>query len=743
MYSAPAQKPGEGIITTIAPAGAEARGKTTGARAETGTGAAVVIPYEIDTNLARRVTPALPSSPMNSPSTSEEMEAFLRIPLPIASLTHPYQQPWLSEAVAGNGLPLLDQSRQLPQHQQPYPFSFSAASHQVFESNEPRKPLTSIAGSSRCLWPPDSTFLTMTDEFKERAFQHRQIGPESTTMDHRLLLSASPVLNSQKNHPRSDCFKDANDMLELQPRRKARRVMEGAYFKGMNHQMVETHIRKLIQEAVEDGVGELDLSNLELNDLPSDIRDLNFAIIYNERGSLSLSKNRLKLFLSSNHFTTIPMDVFALLNLSVLSLRNNCIETIPAEIGLLVNLVELSVGGNQLKVIPSQVALLPKLNILTVHPNPFMTQPEPESETTVVTHPPTNQDLLQAFHEGVGADTIGPVAGQETGLSELSQHAIPSLLISPPASPSMYLEEDIDMVSPTSEQDGIDIGSSSFTTMGSISFDADAMDEGVLSQESSFSQGSTLLPSSLVPRPTSAVTVRAEATLAAEAGTMGNEYRNTSVTTDEPARPLPPHKVTRSRFPTLLALAGNALLSYMDVQAKDRPRKDNKMSMDGESGSDNHTGSHDDMHASPCLSSDGHYQHSPLKNKKKYVFKEEKIEMYLTPHLFEDFKRARTINRCAGCQKTFWKPCRTTVVWQDLLGQTRIPIEWKGCGIGGCPGVPASIWSTQGSLPSPSTSQSGAAAAAAAAAAEPTPPILPAALITTAGVPGTSAQPHS
>jgi hypothetical protein len=298
----------------------------------------------------------------------------------------------------------------------------------------------------------------------------------------------------------------------------------------------------------------------------------------------------------------------------------------------------------------------------------------------------------------------------------------------------MYLEEDIDMASPTSEQDGIDIGSSSFTTMGSISFDADTMDEGILSQESSFSQESTLLPSSLVPRPISAATVRAEATLAAEAGTIGNEYRNTSVTADEPARPLPPHKVTRSRFPSLLVLAGNALLSYMNAQVKDRSRKDSKMSMAGENGSDNHTGSHDDMHASPCPPGDGHDQHSPLKNKKKYVFKEEKIEMYLTPHLFDDFKRARTNNRCAGCQKTFWKPCRTTVVWQDLLGQTMIPIEWKGCGIGGCPGVPASIWSTQGSSPSTSLSE---------AAVAPTPSIAPAALTTTAGVPGTSAQPHS
>ncbi|KAG0039768.1 hypothetical protein BGZ82_006790 [Podila clonocystis] len=80
--------------------------------------------------------------------------------------------------------------------------------------------------------------------------------------------------------------------------------------------MVSGHVRKLIQEAVEDGVGELDLSHLDLDDLPAEIKDLNYAIVYNERGSFSLSKNRLKLFLSSNLFSTIPMDVFTLHNLS-------------------------------------------------------------------------------------------------------------------------------------------------------------------------------------------------------------------------------------------------------------------------------------------------------------------------------------------------------------------------------------------------------------------------------------------
>jgi hypothetical protein len=35
--------------------------------------------------------------------------------------------------------------------------------------------------------------------------------------------------------------------------------MDGPYFKERNNRMVAGHVRKLIQEAVEDGVGELDL----------------------------------------------------------------------------------------------------------------------------------------------------------------------------------------------------------------------------------------------------------------------------------------------------------------------------------------------------------------------------------------------------------------------------------------------------------------------------------------------------
>jgi len=121
----------------------------------------------------------------------------------------------------------------------------------------PRKPLTSIAGSSRCLWPPNSTFLTTSSQIKDKASQHRPLESHEKTPEGTL---SATTTGSHKNHSRSDSFKDTGDsMQELQPRRKARRMMDGPYFKERNHLMVASHVQKLIQEAVEDGVGELDL----------------------------------------------------------------------------------------------------------------------------------------------------------------------------------------------------------------------------------------------------------------------------------------------------------------------------------------------------------------------------------------------------------------------------------------------------------------------------------------------------
>ncbi|KAF9964643.1 hypothetical protein BGZ70_006159 [Mortierella alpina] len=461
--------------------------------------------------------------------------------------------------------------------------------------------------------------------------------------------------------------------------------MDGPYFKERNRRMVAGHVRKLIQEAVEDGVGELDLSYLELTDLPSDICDLNFAIVYNERGSFSLSKNRLKLFLSCNRFSTIPMDVFTLHNLSVLSLRNNSIEVIPPEIGLLHNLVELSLGGNQLKVLPSQISLLPKLQILTVHPNPLLEPPE-----AALTLSNAEQGNIPEAQYGTQQD-----AGQAA--------VAPSTLTTTP-SPSST-QEDIYMFSANDQA-----GPSNAASFSAPSFEPEPTEEDA-SEIFVSSQSSTVTTGTLE-------------------STNSSLQSTASSTASVLSRDSPPHKVLKSRIPSLLILAGNAMLNHMDAHgatglgktggsAAGHPRKDSKISMDGygcvndditmprtRPSSDREGGSsmaensaerpHQATPAAPAAA-------AGVQARKQFRFDEATIKSYLTPYMFDIYKRASINNRCQGCHQKFWKPCRTVVVWQDLLGQTKVPIEWKGCGIGACKGVPASVLSPPSSLDNAST----------------------------------------
>lgn len=152
------------------------------------------------------------------------------------------------------------------QHQQ-FPRTINQFLHQLhpvnlstkyghLEETQPRKPLTSIAGSSRCLWPPDSAFWAVTGSLIDE--RRSQLGSQQGSNYDSISDSSHKAFN--KNHERSDSFKDAAECIQaLQPRRKARRVLDAPTFKEKNYSMVSGHVRKLIQEAVEDGVGELDL----------------------------------------------------------------------------------------------------------------------------------------------------------------------------------------------------------------------------------------------------------------------------------------------------------------------------------------------------------------------------------------------------------------------------------------------------------------------------------------------------
>ncbi|KAG0377770.1 hypothetical protein BGX24_005482 [Mortierella sp. AD032] len=634
------------------------------------------------------------NSSIGSPSTSDDLDIQFCTPPPMPAFTHPPPPPRPAEYHR----PLEDISRRLqpsrlsessvnPTRADRTGYGTSAATVWALNSDSQpfnykrwfrgqlpassttdgpppdgmisRKPLTSIAGSNRCLWPPDSTFLTMSSATsREPSFQNHDRGfnqlssnggatcSSSSSLAGGATSSLTTLVTPQKNHNCSDSFKDSGEcLLDLQHRRKARRtIAESPYFKERNDRMVASHVQKLIQEAVEDGVGELDLSNLELTDLPPEVRDLNFAIVYNERGSFSLSRNRLKLFLSSNQFTTVPMHVFELHNLSVLSLRNNNIKAIPPEIGLLYNLVELSIGGNLLEHLPSQITLLPKLHILTIHPNPFMTCPEPEGGTSELD--PAEQQQQQQQQQDLIGNGIEDIGTQLDDQQEEQQYLAEDYSVISSELPISQINEDIEM-SLAQEQDSQDVPSLN--------------GDGVSADQVYVEQGA-VHPQSIAPR-----------------------------TREQ----MPLHKVMRSRFPTLAHLAGNAILNYVDSQMTtagdndtDRPRKDSKISMDDDDWIENSKEYRDvTTWAGGCGGKE-----ATGTRKGRVVFKEDVLKDYMTPYLFDIFKRAQINNRCAGCHRRFWKPCRIVIVWQDVLGQRQVPIRWKGCGIGTCPGVPEALW---------------------------------------------------
>ncbi|KAF2405064.1 hypothetical protein EJ06DRAFT_578318 [Trichodelitschia bisporula] len=84
---------------------------------------------------------------------------------------------------------------------------------------------------------------------------------------------------------------------------------------------------------------------------------------------------RIQLYLANNSLRTLPLTLFSLTNLTVLILRNNKLTALPPAIAQLENLVELSVANNRLTTLPyAFLTLLRKARRLkvTLTPNPFL-----------------------------------------------------------------------------------------------------------------------------------------------------------------------------------------------------------------------------------------------------------------------------------------------------------------------------------------------------------------------------------
>ncbi|MCR4318010.1 MAG: leucine-rich repeat domain-containing protein [Planctomycetes bacterium] len=135
--------------------------------------------------------------------------------------------------------------------------------------------------------------------------------------------------------------------------------------------------RHRIANAKKQGKTKLDLSNLHLTELPSEIISLTALRVLDlsgnqltelppEIGSLTALQT---LYLGDNQLTELPPEIGSLTALQTLYLGDNQLTELPPEIGSLTALKFLDLGGNQLTKLPPEIGSLTALQTLHLRGN--------------------------------------------------------------------------------------------------------------------------------------------------------------------------------------------------------------------------------------------------------------------------------------------------------------------------------------------------------------------------------------
>ncbi|MCB8751633.1 leucine-rich repeat domain-containing protein [Planktothrix agardhii] len=125
--------------------------------------------------------------------------------------------------------------------------------------------------------------------------------------------------------------------------------------------MTTDEIRQKIQQVKQQRLTELDLTNISLTEIPTEVFELEWLE---------------KLNLSENELTSIPESITHLTNLSELNLCCTQLTSVPESISRLTNLSSLNLSYNQLKSVPKEIAHLSNLSTLNLEHNQLTSVPE-------------------------------------------------------------------------------------------------------------------------------------------------------------------------------------------------------------------------------------------------------------------------------------------------------------------------------------------------------------------------------
>ncbi len=147
---------------------------------------------------------------------------------------------------------------------------------------------------------------------------------------------------------------------------------------------IPERFRQKIQEAKEQHLEELDLSDGQLTKIPDEVFELthlkvlnlSFNKIYELPDFISNLSNLTTLGLVKNQLSILPDSIGHLSNLTTLGLVKNQLSILPDSIGHLSNLTTLYLNENQLSILPDSIGNLFNLTTLGLSGNRLITLPE-------------------------------------------------------------------------------------------------------------------------------------------------------------------------------------------------------------------------------------------------------------------------------------------------------------------------------------------------------------------------------